>query len=130
VRIEVSPITNSSHVYDEPCAQQRPRYDTDRCAPVVAGPPAQRTAHDWNTGSLRADSYLLNGQTVLMLGYGAIAQRLAQLLAPFGVRIVAVRRQPRGDEEIEVISEDQLQRVLAEADHVVNILPANDSTHG
>jgi phosphoglycerate dehydrogenase-like enzyme len=41
-----------------------------------------------------------------------------------------VRRQPRGDEEIEVVSEGQLENALAEADHVVNILPANDSTQG
>jgi phosphoglycerate dehydrogenase-like enzyme len=122
-------LTNSSHVYDEPCAQHALAMMLADARQLLPAHEAQRTQHDWNTGGLRAESYLLNGQTVLMLGFGAIAQRLAQLLAPFEPRIVAVRRQPRGDEEIEVVAEDQLERLLAEADHVVNILPANDSTH-
>jgi phosphoglycerate dehydrogenase-like enzyme len=130
VRNRGSAITNSSHVYDEPCAQHALAMMLADARQLLPAHEAQHTRHDWNTGGLRTDSYLLNGQTVLMLGYGAIAQRLAQLLAPFGVRIVAVRRQPRGDEEIEVVTEDQLESVLAQADHVVNILPDNVSTRG
>jgi phosphoglycerate dehydrogenase-like enzyme len=85
-------------VYDEPCAQHALAMMLADARQLVPAHAAQRTARDWNTGGLRANSYLLNGQTVLMLGYGAIAQRLAQLLAPFGTRITAVRRRPQGDE--------------------------------
>jgi phosphoglycerate dehydrogenase-like enzyme len=130
VRSRGAAVTNSSHVYDEPCAQHALAMMLADARQLLPSHEAQRTQRDWNSGGLRAESYLLNGQTVLMLGYGAIAQRLAQLLAPFGVRIVAVRRQPRGDEEVEVVGEDGLEGVLAEADHVVNILPANASTNG
>ncbi|HEX8237166.1 MAG TPA: D-2-hydroxyacid dehydrogenase [Abditibacteriaceae bacterium] len=123
-------VTNSSHVYDEPCAQHALAMMLADARQLLPAHEAQRTQRDWNSGGLRAGSYLLNGQTVLMLGYGAIAQRLAQLLAPFGARIVAVRRHPRGDEEIEIVAENGLESVLAQADHVVNILPDNASTRG
>jgi len=38
----------------------------------------------------------------MLVGYGAIARRLAELLEPFGLHLVGFRRRPRGDEAIEV----------------------------
>ena len=58
----------------------------------------QRESHGWPYLPLRGESKLLNGQTVLLVGYGAIAQRLAAMLAPFGMKLLGFRRTPRGDE--------------------------------
>jgi phosphoglycerate dehydrogenase-like enzyme len=64
----------------------------------------------------------------LLLGFGAIGRRLAALLAPFGGRVIAYRRMPRGDEGIEVITDAGLSAALAVADHVVNLLPDSAAT--
>ena len=88
----------------------------------------QLTDHSWHYTERRYDSRLLTGQTVLMLGYGAIGRRLTELLAPFRMTIYAVRRQTRSESGVRVIPEADLTRVLPLADHVVNILSDNEST--
>jgi len=53
---------------------------------------------------------------------------LTELLAPFGVKLYAVRRSVRSEVGVHVIPEEKISAVLPLADHVVNILPDNDST--
>jgi len=123
-------LTNSSGVFNEPCAQHvlaMMLADARQLLPAYAD---QLNQHAWNTARNRAESYLLQDQTVLFLGFGAIGRRLAELLTPFHLNLVALRRQPRGDEPVEVIGEHQLEHALASADHVVNLLPASPSTSG
>jgi phosphoglycerate dehydrogenase-like enzyme len=67
---------------------------------------------------------------VLLLGFGAIGRRLAEILAPFEVRILALRRQAVVGPGIKRVGLDGLATALAEADHVVNILPENPGTVG
>jgi phosphoglycerate dehydrogenase-like enzyme len=118
-------VTNSSTVYAEPCAEhvlafmlarsrRLPLALRSRCAPGSS---------EWN--QLREASVSLRGQKVVLLGFGAIAARLVQLLRPFQMRFVAVRRRPKGDEGIPIITAERLPEELADADHVVNILPDN-----
>ena len=120
-------LTTSSHVFDEPCAQHA-------AAMILAFarqlPQSWEARGQWNGSERRAHSFLLNEQTVLFLGFGAIGVRLAAMLAPFGMKIVALRRQPRGDEGVTIIDESELSEALKIADHVVNILPENDATRG
>ena len=71
---------------------------------------------------------VLTHQRVLLLGFGTIGRRLSELLRPFGCHVVAHRRQPRGDEPIDVVTADALPTALGRADHVVNLLPDNDRT--
>jgi phosphoglycerate dehydrogenase-like enzyme len=66
----------------------------------------------------------------LLVGYGAIAKRLAELLAPFGLHLVGFRRRPRGDEPIELRPMAELSDWLPHADWVVDILPAASETTG
>ena len=47
---------------------------------------------------------LLNEQTVLILGFGAIAQRLVELLRPLEMNLIAVRREIKGNEPIPVVT--------------------------
>lgn len=123
-------LTNSSGVYDEPCAQHVMAMMLCDARQLLLSYQTQSGDHDWQAGKRRAASYLLNGQSVLILGYGAIARRLVQLLAPFDMKIRALRRQARGDEPIEIIGENQLSVALRQVDHVVNILPESPSTRG
>jgi phosphoglycerate dehydrogenase-like enzyme len=90
----------------------------------------QRTDRGWPTLERRAISRLLLGQNVVLLGFGAIGRRLAEMLAPFKMRVTAVRRRPAGDENVHVVTEEDLEAALATADHVVNILPENAATLG
>ena len=82
----------------------------------------------WPYQERRDKSRLLSRQTVVVLGFGAIGRRLSALLAPFGVRIYAVRRQIHSEPGVRVVSEESLTKVLSEADHVVNVLPENPTT--
>jgi len=123
-------VTNSSHVYNQACAEhvfafmlaqarQLPRSLATRCS---------NSDPTWT--ALRESSRLLLGQSVLIYGYGAIAERLIGMLAPFGMEITAVRRQPRGNEGIRIVTPEQAIAALGEADHVINILPDNADSRG
>lgn len=125
-----APLTNSSGVFDEPCAQHLLAMMLADARQLLPSYAAQLGDHAWNGGAGRDGSFLLNGRRVLILGYGAIARRLVQLLAPFEMNISALRRRPRGDEGIEIIGEPELEGALAGADHVINILPDSASTRG
>lgn len=121
-------LTNSSMVYDEPCAEhvlammlafarQLPQCWTD-----------QATTRSWDAARHRSQCNLLEDQTALILGFGAIARRLVQLLQPFGMNILAVRRTVAGNEPVRTFPFSQLRELVPQADHVINLLPANDST--
>src|SRR5262245_19562140 len=118
-------VTNSSGVYDEPCAEHTLAFMLAQARQLPRGlrSSAANGSREWHR--LRSDSRLLRGETVVMLGYGAIARRLAALLAPFEMRVSALRRSPRGDESIPIVTGTTLPAALADADHVVNVLPDN-----
>jgi len=82
----------------------------------------------WSSAEHRVRSRLLTGQSVLILGYGAIAARLVELLQPFGMKISATRRRPAPAPGCAIVAAEQTDELLPLADHVVNILPANPST--
>jgi phosphoglycerate dehydrogenase-like enzyme len=117
-------VTNSSAVYAEPCAEQVLAFMLAhaRRLPEALRPGAAGDSASWL--QLRRSSTLLRGQTVLLLGFGTIARHLVELLRPFQVRILALRRSPRGDEGVAVLAREALPQALAEADQVVNLLPA------
>lgn len=121
-------LTNSSAVYDEPCAQHLLAMMLSLARNLPAALDVQRGERSWSMSSLRSSSRLLNGQTVLMLGFGSIAQRLAELLQPLNMNLIAVRRNIAGNEPIAIIDTAKVDEYLPLADHVVNILPANEQT--
>lgn len=123
-------LTNSSAVYDEPCAQHALALMLALARQLPAAHQRQFGDRSWPQFPLREQSRLLNGQTALLVGYGAIATRLSALLAPFEMNLIGVRRKVRDDEAIRMVTFDQLDETLPQADHVINILPANDTTMG
>jgi phosphoglycerate dehydrogenase-like enzyme len=122
-------LTNSSGVFDEPCAQHVLAMILSLARGLPAALDKQRGDRSWRMLELRPRLRLLNGQIVLLLGFGAIARRLVELLRPLEMNIIAVRREIRGDESIKVMQTSRVDELLPLADHVVNILPANEDTN-
>lgn len=121
-------FSNVSDVFADPCAQHVLAMMLALGRRLLPSYEDQRTTRAWGYTQRRYDSRLLTGQSVLLLGYGAIGRRLAELLAPFGMQISAVRRQVRSERGVRIIPEEAVSSALAAADHVVNILPDNAST--
>lgn len=123
-------LTNSSSVYDEPCAQHLLAMMLALARQLPAALLDQHGPRAWRYLPIRAASHLLLGQTAILYGYGAIARRLVELLAPFRMNLIGVRRRPRGDEPVRIVTADVADALLAHADHVLNILPASaESRH-
>jgi phosphoglycerate dehydrogenase-like enzyme len=121
-------FSNVSQVFADPCAQHVLGMMLAVGRQLLPSYRDQLTDQSWHYAERRYDSRLLTGQTVLMLGFGAIGRRLAELLAPFGMNLMAVRRQTRSERGVRIIPEENVSAALAAADHVVNILPENAST--
>jgi phosphoglycerate dehydrogenase-like enzyme len=121
-------LTNSSSVYDEPCAQHALSMILAQCRQLPQSLDNQRAGKGWPAAPIRRASRLLTGQKILILSMGAIARRLIELLTPFDCDVVAVRRQPTGDEPVKTVPESAVGEYLPHADHVVNILPGGEAT--
>ena len=121
-------LTTSSGVYDEPCAQHLLGMMMAFARQLPRSLTTQSSDRAWPAAERRRESFLLNGQTAILFGFGEIAKRLCELLAPFQMKLIGVRRRARGNETIPLIDESQLNDFLPIADHVINILPSNAST--
>lgn len=118
-------VTNSSSVYAAACAEHVFAFmlAQSRRLPQALRSHAANGSPEF--ARLRQESVSLRGQNLLILGFGAIASELVKLLAPFEMHVTALRRRPRGDEGIPVVTLEGLPAALAAADHVINILPDN-----
>ena len=121
-------FTNASSVFADSCAQHVLAMMLALGCRLLPSHREQLTDRSWHYDERRFESRLLTGQTVLLLGFGAIGRRLAELLAPFGMTILAVRRQVRSERGVRIIPEEQLSTALGRADHLVNLLPDNEGT--
>jgi phosphoglycerate dehydrogenase-like enzyme len=99
--------------------------------------PIDRTfrAHDWTPRYRPNPAILLEGKTALVLGYGAIGQRVAGLCRGLGMKVVAIRRRlgqrPSaivGDTPDEIHPPDALHRLLPRADALIVCLPHTPET--
>ena len=125
-----SAFTNASAVFADPCAQHVLAMMLSLGRQLLPSHRDQLTDQSWHYEERRYHSRLLTGQSLLMLGYGAIGRRLTELLAPFGMTLYALRRQTRSETGVRIVPETELTRVLPLVDHIVNILPANPATAG
>ncbi len=121
-------FTNASQVFCEPCAEHVLAMMLALGRQLLPLHATQLGDHGWPQAEQRGKSRLLARQTVVMLGFGAIGRRLSELLAPFSMKIYALRRQTRSEPGVHIVAEENLTKVLAEADHVVNVLPENEGT--
>ncbi|HEX2540262.1 MAG TPA: D-2-hydroxyacid dehydrogenase [Caldimonas sp.] len=75
----------------------------------------------------------LCGQTLVIVGFGAIGSALAQRARAFGMTVIGVRRTAAGPSREgaeRVVAMSGLDAVLADADHVVLAAPLTAETHG
>lgn len=121
-------VSNSSSVYDEACAVHALSFmlAQARNLPESVGARMPHGTPSWNR--LRYDVGLLRGETALMVGYGAIGRFLVKLLKPFEMNVMGYRRRERGDEEIPIVTLEQLDDALSRADHIINTLPDSPQT--
>lgn len=127
-RARGSAFTTASGVFADPCAQHVMAMMLALGRQLLPSHRDQLTDQSWHYTERRYSARLLTGQTVVLLGFGAIGRRLAELLAPFGMKIYAVRRSVRSEAGVHVIPEEKISAILPLADHVVNILPDNAAT--
>jgi phosphoglycerate dehydrogenase-like enzyme len=121
-------FTNASHAFSDPCAEHVLAMMLAVERQLLPAYVTQLGDHGWPQADRRGNSRILAGKTVVMLGFGAIGQRLAELLRPFPMKIFAVRRQIRSEPGVIIVAEENISKVLAEADHIVNVLPESDAT--
>jgi phosphoglycerate dehydrogenase-like enzyme len=121
-------VSNSASVISEACAFHLLSFMVAqaRQLPQALKSHAADGSLDWY--QLCGSCGMLRGETVLILGYGAIGKRLAELLRPFDVKLIAYRRKARGDEGVPVITERQLPATLGYVNHIVNVLPDSAET--
>lgn len=72
---------------------------------------------------------LLHGQTLGLLGYGAIGQSIARRAQAFGMQVTALRRSAASPSEDGVRMAASLPELLAQSDHLVLALPLTPQTH-
>lgn len=71
----------------------------------------------------------LTGQTLGILGLGAVAHEVARIAAALGMRVIGTRRRPRPMSEVaEVLPPERTPEVLAQSDFVLLLLPATPET--
>lgn len=121
-------LTNSSTVYDEPCAEHLLAMILSLARKLPHALDEQRLNKSWKIHEFRPRLNLLTGQTALIFGFGRIAERLVELLTPLRMKLIGVRREIKGDELVQIITEKEVNEYLPIADHIINILPDNAGT--
>lgn len=89
-----------------------------------------QSRHEWRQPRPGALT-VLEGKTMLILGYGAVGSMIAWIARSFGMNIIGIRRHPeigQKDRDVKVLPSTRLAEVLPRADYVVNILPLTQDT--
>ncbi len=86
--------------------------------------------HNWAMREIRAQNTELGGCTAGLIGFGQIGRNLAQRLAGFEMRIIAVDLFPKDkpDYVAELWGMDKLDDLLAESDFVFSLVPYTEDT--
>lgn len=97
--------------------------------------PMDRTMRrgDWTPHYESSRSVLLQGKTALILGYGAIGQKVARLCQGLGMDVIAIRRlgsAPDAIEETRIAPLEALNRFLPRAHALLICLPHTPETTG
>jgi D-2-hydroxyacid dehydrogenase (NADP+) len=80
--------------------------------------------HRWDRG---ARWPLIAGKTAVVVGIGVSGIAIGQLLKAFGMRVVGMSRTPRQIDGFDaMMPTDRLAQAAAEADYLINVLPASD----
>ncbi len=120
-------LTNGAGIHGEPIAEQILGYLLmfERRLHTARDQQSRRTWQRYQVGEL-------HGKTLGVIGVGAVGTRLAEVLEPFSMDVIGVRRQhkrvPSGFDD--VVSSDELFDVLPRVDYLVLACPLTDETRG
>lgn len=123
-------VTSSSQVFADPCAQHMLAAMLSLARNLPAQLRNQDGPREWRYLEDRFISSVLTGQNVLLLGFGAIGRRLAELLKAFDCQITAYRRTSGEEAGVKIVNEAGLTAAFGSADHVIGILPDSPTTKG
>jgi phosphoglycerate dehydrogenase-like enzyme len=89
-------------------------------------------ANDWTVRYQSSPSVILEGKTALILGYGAIGQRVAKLCLGLGMEVIAVRRTAEASHSDSVCCTpiESLPDLLPQATALLICLPHTPETTG
>jgi phosphoglycerate dehydrogenase-like enzyme len=121
-------LSTSSGVFAEPCAQHVLAVLLTQARQLPHAFENQRGAHAWPKKIMREGARLLRGQNVLLVGMGTIGARLAELLAPFGMKVTGVRRSAPAGATVAgttVVPVGTIYDHLPHADYVIDLLPGS-----
>jgi len=123
-------LTNASGVHAIPISEQILGYLLAFARQLPAAVRAQER-RAWQPAK-RNQLFELAGQTMLLIGVGAIGERTAALAAALGMRVIGIRQNPAGDiPGVQAIyGPDRLHDLLPEADCVVLTVPLSRATQG
>src|SRR3981081_1146741 len=103
IRSKNAVVTNSSSVFDEPCAEHVMALLLADSRQLYPSYDNQRIDRGWPQNRLRENVRLLADQIILIVGFGAIGRRLAELLAPYKVTVIGYRRTPQPNSPIPIV---------------------------
>lgn len=90
--------------------------------------------HDWRPSYQPDPAVLMGGKTALILGFGQIGQRVGLVCQALGMEVIAMRRHPEAPQlaglQAQVISPEELDRVLPRAQVLIVTLPGTERTEG
>jgi phosphoglycerate dehydrogenase-like enzyme len=117
-------LTSAAGVYDPGLAESVLGFLLALSARILED--ARLAPGSWPTGRTR----LLRGTTALIVGAGSIGTETGRLLRAAGARVRGIARTPRPPDEVfeAIRGPDDLLEELADADHVVDVLPRTAST--
>ncbi|MEM7116589.1 MAG: 2-hydroxyacid dehydrogenase [Chloroflexota bacterium] len=90
-------------------------------------------SHDWRPRYQPNPSVLLDGKTALILGYGAVGQRVARACQGLGMKVVAIRRNVSTSSQNtwgQIHPPSALNRLLPQANALLICLPHTPETDG
>jgi phosphoglycerate dehydrogenase-like enzyme len=117
-------LTSAAGVYDPGLAESVLGFLLALSARILED--ARLTPGSWPAEGTR----LLRGTTALIVGAGSIGTETGRLLRAAGARVRGIARTPRAPDDVfeRIAGTGDLHAELAEADHVVNVLPRTAGT--
>ncbi len=125
LRASTVPLTNARGVYKKSLAEW-----TILAMLYFAKDVPRLREHQARREWAQFDCQMLQGATLLIIGYGEIGRAVARLAKPFGMTVIGTKRRTAEGDELadEIVSPEGMASVLSRADFVVCAAPLTPET--